>query len=608
MTPCGEATATLPCDGGAARRERTGREHRDRPIPPRRAVRYRAVGLRDDFVQERSRRLDLMEAADPLPRGKAGPLRVRLDFPVRHHPSLGRDHELLGERPDLAWIGFVFRDVPVLERAERLARVAPRADRLVLLGAHERFAITARGRGLGRGDETSADDRALGSERERRDDAAAVDDAARGDHRDLHRIDDLRHERERPDPARVPACPGALRRDDGGPGRLGPYRMLHLPGHHHDRDAVSVHLRHVRLRDRKAGDEDLDALVVEDRQVGHDHLRQRREQVDGERLLRQRLRLPDLLPQVVGREVRRAHHPEAAGVRDGRHERRHRHAAHAGEDHRDVDAEKVADRCAERPGGHFTLTRFARPWESATGSTRHMPMPAERRRIQPVLIGGGQTIDRPEDPTAGKEPLLLMEEAARRAAEDAGGGVRLLAAVDTVAVPTVVGPAYGDAAGLLAERLGCPGARRLNTTLGGNTPQALVNHLADEIAAGRVALAVVAGAEAWHPARALGRAGRRIPWTPPRAEDAPRWGDGRPGSSELEIRHGAAQPIATYPLFENAFRAARGLDLEAHRRELGAFAARSAALAARNPHAWFPDGKSAAQLGAVTAENRMIGF
>ena len=235
-------------------------------------------------------------------------------------------------------------------------------------------------------------------------------------------------------------------------------------------------------------------------------------------------------------------------------------------------------------------------------------MPAERRRIQPVLIGGGQTIDRPEDPTAGKEPLLLMEEAARRAAEDAGGGARLLAAVDIVAVPTVVGHDYGDAAGLLAERLGCPGARRLNTTLGGNTPQALVNHLADEIAAGRVALAVVAGAEAWHTARALGRAGRRIPWTPPRAEDAPRWGDGRPGSSELEIRHGAAQPIATYPLFENAFRAARGLDLEAHRRELGAFAARCAALAAENPYAWFRNGKSAAELATVTPENRMIGF
>jgi len=235
-------------------------------------------------------------------------------------------------------------------------------------------------------------------------------------------------------------------------------------------------------------------------------------------------------------------------------------------------------------------------------------MPAESRRVLPVLVGGGQTIDRPEDPTAGREPLLLMEEAAQRAAEDAGGGARLLAAVDTVAVPTVVCHDYGDAAGLLAERLGCPGARRLNTTLGGNTPQALVNHLADEIAAGRITVALIAGAEAWHTARALGRAGRRIPWTPPRPEDAPRWGDGRPGSSELEIRHGAAQPITTYPLFENAFRAARGLGLAAHRRELADFAARSAALAARNPYAWFRDSKSAGELGTVTPENRMIGF
>ena len=95
---------------------------------------------------------------------------------------------------------------------------------------------------------------------------------------------------------------------------------------------------------------------------------------------------------------------------------------------------------------------------------------------------------------------------------------------------------------------------------------------------------------------------------PARAEDAPRWGDGRPGSSELEIRHGVAQPITTYPLFENAFRAARGLDLATHRRELAEFAARSAALAARNPHAWFRDGKRAEELGTVTAENRMIGF
>src|SRR5881628_2933117 len=215
-------------------------------------------------------------------------------------------------------------------------------------------------------------------------------------------------------------------------------------------------------------------------------------------------------------------------------------------------------------------------------------------RILPVLVGAGQTIDRPADPAAGREPLVLMEEAGHRAAEDAGGGARLLAALDTVAVVNVICHDYGDAAGLLAERLGCQPARTIYTTLGGNTPQSLVNHLCDEIAAGRTE-------------RALGRAGRPSGWAH-RPASAPPWGDGRPGVSAHEARHGIGQPIVTYPMVENAFRAARRLSLEAHRRELADFAARAAAIAAANPYAWFRDAKDAATLATVTAENRMVGF
>jgi acetyl-CoA C-acetyltransferase len=61
-------------------------------------------------------------------------------------------------------------------------------------------------------------------------------------------------------------------------------------------------------------------------------------------------------------------------------------------------------------------------------------------------------------------------------------------------------------------------------------------------------------------------------------------------------------------MVENAFRAARGMTIEAHRRELAEFAGRCAAVAAANPHAWFRDGKDAATLGTVSADNRMVGF
>ena len=234
-------------------------------------------------------------------------------------------------------------------------------------------------------------------------------------------------------------------------------------------------------------------------------------------------------------------------------------------------------------------------------------MPGRATTPLPVLVGGGQTIDRPADPTAGREPLALMEDAARRAAADACGGRALLAALDTVAVVNVISHDYGDPAGLLAERLGCPGARPIYTTVGGNTPQSLLNLLCDEITSGRCGGALIAGAEAWYTVRARGRAGQPVGWAH-RERRTPLWGDPRFGTSEHELRHGMAQPVVTYPLHENAFRAARGLSIAAHRAELATFAAGCSAIAAANPYAWFREARDAATLGTVTAENRMISF
>ena len=84
----------------------------------------------------------------------------------------------------------------------------------------------------------------------------------------------------------------------------------------------------------------------------------------------------------------------------------------------------------------------------------------------PAIVGVGQTVDRPDDPRRGKEPLALMEDAARRALDDAGGGAALWRALDTVAVVTNVFHDYGDTDGLLCERLGLSPARRLVTTWG----------------------------------------------------------------------------------------------------------------------------------------------
>ncbi len=229
-------------------------------------------------------------------------------------------------------------------------------------------------------------------------------------------------------------------------------------------------------------------------------------------------------------------------------------------------------------------------------------------RPLPVLVGAGQITDRPGDPRAGLEPLALMEAAARRAFDDAGMGGAAFVAVDTVAVVTNVFHDYGDTARMLAARLGLHPAHTILSTWGGNTPQSLLSHLCDEIAAGRSECALLAGGEAFQTMRALGKAGVPSPWTPPSARAVPRWGDARPGVTELEARHGAREAYVSFALFENAFRAARGQSLAAQRAELGAFGEHCARIAAENPHAWFRDAKDAATLTGVTPSNRMVAF
>lgn len=224
---------------------------------------------------------------------------------------------------------------------------------------------------------------------------------------------------------------------------------------------------------------------------------------------------------------------------------------------------------------------------------------------RPVVVGIGQITDRPDDPKRGLEPLGLMEASARAALDDAGVAP---AALDTVAVVTNVFHDYGDTATMLAQRLGAHPARAIVTTWGGNTPQSLLAHLCDEIAADRVDVALIAGGEAGATMRALGRAGITPAWTEPRETTVPRFGDMRYGTSDLEARHGGREAFVTFALIESAYRAARRLSLADAQAEMGNFAARCTAVAAANPYAWFREARDAASLANVGPTNRMVAF
>jgi acetyl-CoA C-acetyltransferase len=227
--------------------------------------------------------------------------------------------------------------------------------------------------------------------------------------------------------------------------------------------------------------------------------------------------------------------------------------------------------------------------------------------LAPILIGAGQLTQRDVEPERALEPVAMMAAAARAAAEDAGAGARLLAAADRVAVVNVFSYPYGNAPRLLAERIGARPREELTTTIGGNTPQSLVNLMARRIAAGDVGVVLLAGAET---VRTVGRARKaRVTLAWGGGDGSPTvLGDDRDGTSAHELAHGLVLPTAIYPLFENAIRGRRGWTIDEHRRRLGALYSRFAAVAAANPHAWFREPRRPEEITTVGPENRMIAF
>jgi acetyl-CoA C-acetyltransferase len=232
----------------------------------------------------------------------------------------------------------------------------------------------------------------------------------------------------------------------------------------------------------------------------------------------------------------------------------------------------------------------------------------ERDDRAPVLVGVGQWSERCPHPAAAASPVAILEAVARRAADDAGPGRRLLAALDTLAVVSVTSWPMKNPARLLAEALELQPAREWLSTIGGNSPQLLLNRLAREIAAGRADAALVVGCDTFGSVLRARKAGLGLAWPTGGLGDATVIGDWTPPLNDTEKRHGLVAPALVYPLFENAWRARRGWSLAEHRRCLGALLAPMTEIAARNPFAWLPRRRSAEEIATPGPENRLTAF
>ncbi len=242
----------------------------------------------------------------------------------------------------------------------------------------------------------------------------------------------------------------------------------------------------------------------------------------------------------------------------------------------------------------------------------------------PILVGGAQFTQRTakSDVRTSLSPIAMMAKVAREAIADTGAP-GLAAAIDTVSVVRFTADSPGDQGRLprrmfrnpprsLANAIGAAPRRVFYTATGGNTPQWLVNRMAEEIANGECDVALLAGAEYIASMLAGLKQGIDLGWAAgPDADpgdDPVEIGDMRPGTTDYERRHGLAFPVNVYPLFENGLRGMKRRSPADHLKWLGEFFSPFTRVASENPYAWFPTYRPPTEISTPSERNRFVGF
>ncbi|MBL4871790.1 MAG: acetyl-CoA acetyltransferase [Robiginitomaculum sp.] len=199
-------------------------------------------------------------------------------------------------------------------------------------------------------------------------------------------------------------------------------------------------------------------------------------------------------------------------------------------------------------------------------------------------------------------------------------GHKLAVEIDTLAVVRIFQDSYNkprvaasngraeNPPRAVAKRIGANPTNAIYSNVGGNTPQKLINEMAERISQGDVSVALLTGSEAIRTAQLALRNNIDLNWQEEEPGSQEDRGIGEALASAHEIAHGLIAPIHAYPLFENAIRKERGRSVEEHLLAMGELFAPFTDVAADNPFSFYGTRRSAIELATVTKENRFICF
>ncbi len=165
----------------------------------------------------------------------------------------------------------------------------------------------------------------------------------------------------------------------------------------------------------------------------------------------------------------------------------------------------------------------------------------------PVLVGCGQVTQKVKDPMEAKNPIELMKESSLLAFEDTAID-QLENKIDTVTTVRFIFDSeggkrppftiYSNPPQSLANSLGISDVKTYNGPTGGNTPQYLINILAEKIVNGETEVALLSGSECFSSMRKASKLGIKTGWGEDVGGERIDLGFEKPGGTEIERKHG----------------------------------------------------------------------
>ncbi|MGZ4806040.1 MAG: acetyl-CoA acetyltransferase [Ilumatobacteraceae bacterium] len=227
--------------------------------------------------------------------------------------------------------------------------------------------------------------------------------------------------------------------------------------------------------------------------------------------------------------------------------------------------------------------------------------------LAPVIIGVGQVVQHIDDFDLALDPTGLMCSAVGSATADAA--LRSVPNPQSIRVVSLLSWKHGDPAYLIAQQLGLTPDDTVISTMGGQSPQSLVNTTAAEIQAGSLDLAILAGGEARRTRVRARKAEVPLHWpTAPEGQSPRVVGDDFALNHPTELDRGVMLPVQIYPIFESAIRAAADRSPAEHLNRISELWARFSEVAAGNRYAWTRQARTAEEIRTPSVDNRMVGL